>query len=84
MSKPDCGSVACTRGAATKLAVRSRLGSRTVEVMTFETIRMRTESQMLLGSQPQLTRVMRAVNAVANLAQSATTATMSLKCWVLR
>ena len=55
-----------------------------VEVMTFETVRMRTESQMLLGSQPQLTRVMRAVIAVADLAQSATTATMSLKCWVLR
>ena len=84
MLKPFCGSVACTRGAATKLPVHSRLGSRAVEVMTFETVRMRTESQMLFGSKPELTRVMRAVIAVADLAQSATTATMSLKCWVLR
>ena len=69
------------RGAATKLPVHSRLGSRAVEVMTFETVRMRTESQMLLGSQPQLTRVMRAVNAVADLAQSAITVTLAQKCW---
>ena len=55
---PACGSVAYTRDAATKLPVHSGLSSRAVDVMTFETVRMRTESQILLGSQPQLTRVM--------------------------
>ena len=43
--------------------------------MTFETARMRIESDMLLGSKPQLTQAMRVVSAVAGVAQSATTAT---------
>ena len=43
--------------------------------MTFETARMRRESEMLLGSKPQLTQAMRVVSAVAGVAQSATTAT---------
>ena len=84
MRKPACGSVACTRDAATKLPVDSRLGSRAVKVMTFETARMRTESEMLLGSKLQLTQAMRVVSAVAGVAQSATTATSALECWILR
>ena len=83
---PDCGSEACRTGTAAELALGFSAATAAVhvEVMTFETACMRRESQMLLGSEPQLTRVMRAVSAVASVAQSVTTATMSLKCWVLR
>ena len=81
---PDCGSEACRTGTAAELALGFSGATAAVEVMTFETARMRRESQMLLGSELQLTRVMRAVSAVASVAQSVTTATMSLKCWVLR
>ena len=52
-------------------------------MMTFETARMRTESEMLLGSKLQLTRAMRVVSAVAGVAQSATTATSALERWIL-
>ena len=52
--------------------------------MAFETARMRTESETLLGSKPQLTQAMRAVSAVADLAQSAITVAFALECWVLR
>ena len=52
--------------------------------MTFETVRMRTESETLLGSNLQLTQVMRDVSAVVGVAQSATTATLALECWILR
>jgi hypothetical protein len=84
MRKPACCSVACTRDAATKLPVHSRLGSRAVEGMTFETARVPRESETLLGSKPQLTQAMRDVSAVVDVAQSVTTATSSIECWVLR
>ena len=57
--------------------------SRAVKVMTFETARMRTEYETLLGSKLQLTQAMRVVSAVAGVAQSATTATSALECWIL-
>ena len=80
----DLGSEACRTDTAAESALGFSAATAAVEVMTFETARMRRESQMLLGSELQLTRVMRAVSAVAGVAQSVTTATMSLKCWVLR
>ena len=66
------------------MPVHSRHDSRAVKVMTFETVRMRIESEMLLGSKPQLTQAMRDVSAVVGVAQSVTTATSSIECWVLR
>ena len=84
MRKPSCGSVACARDAATKLSVHSKLGTCAVKVMTFEVARMRTESEMLLSSKPQLTQAMREVSAVVGVAQSATTAALALECWILR
>ena len=60
------------------------LDTRAGKVMTFETARMRTESETLLGSKPQLTQAMRAASAVVGVAQSATTATSALECWILR
>ena len=67
MRKPACGSVACTCGAATKSPVHLMPDSRAVKVMTFETARMRTESEMLLGSKLQLTQAMRDVSAVGGI-----------------
>ena len=58
--------------------------SRAVKVMTFETARMRIESEKLLGNKPQLTQAMREVSAVVGVAQSVTTAASALECWVLR
>ena len=84
MRKPAGGSVACTRDAATKLPVHSRLGSRAVEVMTFETARMRTESETLLGNELQLTQAMRALSAAVGVAQSATAVIPRIDCRILR
>ena len=47
--------------------------------MTFETARMRTESETLLGNELQLTQAMRAVIAVVGVTQSHTLATSALK-----
>ena len=52
--------------------------------MTFETARMRMESETLLSSKLQLTQVTSAIIAVVGVAQSVTTATPALECWVLR
>ena len=52
--------------------------------MTFETARMRRESETLLGSKLQLTQAMRAASAVVGVAQSVTTAALALECWILR
>ena len=84
MRKPACGSVACERGAATKLPVHSRPDSRAVKVMTFETARMRTESETLLGNELQLTQAMRALSAVVGVAQSATAVIPRIDCRILR
>ena len=81
---PDCGSEACRTGTAAELALGFSAATAAVEVMTFETVRMRTESETLLGSKPQLTQAMRDVSAVVGVAQPATTATTSVECWVLR
>ena len=67
MRKPACGSVACTRGAATKSPVHLMPDSRAVKVMTFETVRMRTEYATLFGSKLQLTQAMRDVSAVGGI-----------------
>ena len=84
MRKPACGLVSCTRDAATKLPVHARPDSRAVEVMTFETARMRRESETLLGNELQLTQAMRALSAVVGVAQSATAVIPRIDCRILR
>ena len=61
-----------------------RSDSRAVKVMTFETARMRTESETLLSSKLQLTQVTATIIAVVGVAQSVTLATSSIECWILR
>ena len=71
--------------AATKLPVHTRPDSRAVKVMTFETARMRTESETLLGNELQLTQAMRALSAVVvGVAQSATVVIPRIDCRILR
>ena len=61
-----------------------RSDSRAVKVMTFETVRMRTESETLLSNELQLTQAMRALSAVVSVAQSATVVIPRIDCRILR
>ena len=84
MRKPASSSDACTSHAAIESRLAARSATPTGKVMTFETARMRTESETLLGNELQLTQAMRALSAVVGVAQSATAVIPRIDCRILR
>ena len=67
-----------------QVAGRKRIDQRAGKVMSFETARMRKESETLLCSELQLTQAMESIIAVVGVGQSLTAAMSSFWCWILR